>query len=165
MYAWARGRPPGLVLIAGHTHRPVFGSSTPDPPPTRPIEELERRLREAVGAGDTAGAGALRAELEYARTAVRRPEVVLQVEPPCYFNTGCCSFPDGDVTGLELADGEIRLVRWPANIRELLGPGGGGVEVHKRVLDRERLDDVLRAVTEPRPAEGAAVVETEIRPA
>lgn len=32
---------------------------------------------------------------------------------PCYFNTGCCCYLDGDITGLELADGEIRLVRWP----------------------------------------------------
>ena len=32
---------------------------------------------------------------------------------PCYFNSGCCSFGDGDITGLEIADGEIRLVRWP----------------------------------------------------
>ena len=32
---------------------------------------------------------------------------------PCYFNTGCCSFSDGDITGIEIANGEIRLVRWP----------------------------------------------------
>ncbi len=31
---------------------------------------------------------------------------------PCYFNAGCCSFSDGDITGMEVADGEIRLVRW-----------------------------------------------------
>ena len=32
---------------------------------------------------------------------------------PCYFNTGCCSFGDGDVTGIEISEGQIRLVRWP----------------------------------------------------
>jgi len=32
---------------------------------------------------------------------------------PCYFNTGCCSYSDGDVTGIEIVNGEIRLVRWP----------------------------------------------------
>jgi len=31
---------------------------------------------------------------------------------PCYFNTGCCSYSDGDITGIEIDDGEIRLVRW-----------------------------------------------------
>jgi len=32
---------------------------------------------------------------------------------PCYFNTGCCSFSDGDITGIEIESGKIRLVRWP----------------------------------------------------
>ena len=41
------------------------------------------------------------------------PAPPIPIEPPCYFNTGCCSFPDGDVTGLEIAEGKIRLVRWP----------------------------------------------------
>ena len=31
---------------------------------------------------------------------------------PVYFNTGCCCFDDGDVTGIEIADGSIRLVKW-----------------------------------------------------
>ena len=31
---------------------------------------------------------------------------------PSYFNTGCCCFSDGDITGIELADGSIRLIRW-----------------------------------------------------
>jgi predicted phosphodiesterase len=31
---------------------------------------------------------------------------------PGYFNTGCCCFDDGDITGIEIADGYIRLVKW-----------------------------------------------------
>ncbi len=31
---------------------------------------------------------------------------------PVYFNTGCCCFNDGDITGIEIADGFIRLVKW-----------------------------------------------------
>ena len=31
--------------------------------------------------------------------------------PPCYFNTGCGLYPNGP-TNIEIADGEIRLVRW-----------------------------------------------------
>lgn len=31
---------------------------------------------------------------------------------PVYFNTGCCCFDDGDITGIELSDGEIRLIKW-----------------------------------------------------
>ena len=31
---------------------------------------------------------------------------------PCYFNAGCCCFSDGDITGIEISDGMIRLVKW-----------------------------------------------------
>lgn len=31
---------------------------------------------------------------------------------PCYFNTGCCCFSDGDITGIEISEGMIRLVKW-----------------------------------------------------
>jgi len=147
MYEWARTQRPGLVLVAGHTHRPVFARGTPDPPPTRPISELEALLGTALAAGDTDAAARLRAELEYARTSARRPEAVLTVSPPCYFNTGCCSFPDGDITGIEIADGRIRLVRWPANLHEMV-EDSTGIEAQKRILEEAPLEDVLAAVAE-----------------
>ena len=31
---------------------------------------------------------------------------------PFYFNTGCCCFSDGDITGIEIADGFIPLIKW-----------------------------------------------------
>lgn len=31
---------------------------------------------------------------------------------PVYFNAGCCCFSDGDITGIEIAEGFIRLVKW-----------------------------------------------------
>ena len=31
---------------------------------------------------------------------------------PTYFNTGCCCYNDGDITGIEIADGKIRLIKW-----------------------------------------------------
>ena len=38
-----------------------------------------------------------------------------QVSPnikPGYFNTGCCCFDDGDITGIEIVDGSMHLVKW-----------------------------------------------------
>jgi UDP-2,3-diacylglucosamine pyrophosphatase LpxH len=163
MYEWARRQAPELVLVAGHTHRPVFSRCVPDPPPTRPVNDLEQALEEAVAAGDRDTAAAIRAELEYARTGIRRPEAVMTVSPPCYFNTGCCSFPDGDITGLEIADGEIRLVRWPGNLREIKGDEVG-VDPQKRILERENLEQVFAAVAGEVPRE-EAVVERAIAPA
>ena len=31
---------------------------------------------------------------------------------PSYFNTGCCCYDDGDITGIEISEGEIRLIKW-----------------------------------------------------
>jgi hypothetical protein len=31
---------------------------------------------------------------------------------PSYFNSGCCCFIDGDITGIEIEDGKIRLIKW-----------------------------------------------------
>ena len=158
MYEWARSQAGGVVMIAGHTHRPVFSKCTPDPPPTRPISELEEALDQASGEA----AAAIRAELEYAKTGVRRPDEVLTVSPPCYFNTGCCSFPDGDITGLEIADGQVRLVRWPGNLREIRA-AEVGVAPEKRILETEELENVFAAVSGEAPAD-AGVVEREITP-
>ena len=31
---------------------------------------------------------------------------------PSYYNTGCCCFSDGDITGIEIEGGYIRLIKW-----------------------------------------------------
>jgi len=31
---------------------------------------------------------------------------------PSYFNSGCCCFDDGDITGIEIAEGCIKLIKW-----------------------------------------------------
>jgi hypothetical protein len=58
----------------------------------------------------------LEAKIEWVRTKEQKPTAYSssgQKPKPCYFNSGCCSFSDGDVTGIEISDGMIRLVRWP----------------------------------------------------
>ena len=117
MFAWARECPRerGMVLITGHTHRPVFWTSKPPGPPPDLIKELEERLKREEDAG---APGDQLAETEAALESLRAkklwrvgaPEDVI---PPCYFNTGCCAFADGDATGLVIEDGEIKLVRFP----------------------------------------------------
>jgi UDP-2,3-diacylglucosamine pyrophosphatase LpxH len=98
MYNWAAGKS-RLILIAGHTHHPVF------PSPHR-LERLASALQEQQALSmDSQETRALRAELEAARAQ----------EQPCYFNSGCCSFRDGQITGIEIADGQILLVQWMAS--------------------------------------------------
>ncbi len=61
----------------------------------------------------------LAARLEWVRAQQSQGQVAVAPDladmRPCYFNTGCCSFSDGDITGLEIADGEIRLIKWPGD--------------------------------------------------
>ncbi|HET6695478.1 MAG TPA: hypothetical protein VFG85_03150 [Gaiellaceae bacterium] len=111
MFEWARNRPERLVLIAGHTHRPVF--SDPKVKKQRTPDEVDaelKRLREAADATPD-GLASLRAEYELVRTA-QFGDPPKKMPLPCYFNTGCCSYGDGDVTGIEIVDGRIRLIRW-----------------------------------------------------
>ena len=120
MYRWAEQKP-DTVLIAGHTHRPVFASRNKL---ALLMAELEQIRAEISRRGDppphdlVQRAAELRAKIEASRvqeTGAPSGEAPINQARPCYFNTGCCSFSDGDVTALEIADGAIRLVRWPDN--------------------------------------------------
>ena len=143
MFAWARSTPDRCVLIAGHTHRPVFGVGRRAPVLSRPLHELEPEFRDACRNGASPERLAqLRAEIEFGHAEERRHDhPPIEVVPPCYFNTGCCSFGDGDITGLEIAEGEIRLVRWPDRAGRPL----------PLILERVALDEVLDEVNR-RPA-------------
>ena len=114
------------VLIAGHTHHPIF----PGEPPPRPTEEEVAALCDQLaGEQSPAGRAELRGRIELMRAELwEPPHHPPPIVPPCYFNTGCASFPDGDVTCLELngeqlvdaedtkdGRGKIRLVRWLDN--------------------------------------------------
>jgi UDP-2,3-diacylglucosamine pyrophosphatase LpxH len=114
MYDWAAARN-DLILIAGHTHNPVFVSK----PHVATLERLGGKVTgetfEAVSPERSEQREHIREEIEWAKAeAMEGPlEAAAGVrDRPCYFNAGCCSFFNGDCTGVEIADGEIRLVRW-----------------------------------------------------
>jgi len=106
LYKWAAGRP-GLLLICGHTHHPVFMSSAWEQSVRQDLESLR-------AAGATPETLAMKeAELHWITAEMDEMRDALPDNPkPCYFNTGCCSFHDGSITGVEIAEGNIRLVRW-----------------------------------------------------
>jgi predicted phosphodiesterase len=111
MYHWAEKKK-DLVLVAGHTHLPVFESK-------EHIGAIERELEKARAAGNQKQGAELRAKIELARAREReRGGPGFTMLKPFYFNTGCCSFSDGDVTGIEIAEGRINLVRWPDDAGE-----------------------------------------------
>ena len=132
-----------MVLIAGHTHRPVF----------RSLSHAAQIGEELVGLELAADVPPTPVQLEAQAVQLAKLEWIRVDEPgasartrsaddngyrlakPCYFNTGCCCYEDGDITGLEVAGGEICLIRWPNE--------AGDAESH--VLARDSLGDVLAA--------------------
>jgi predicted phosphodiesterase len=106
MYEWS-AKQKGLLLITGHTHQPVFASLTH-------LEKLYNDLFKAKAANDIDAmnkAQNLINERHYQGETM--PDFTAYV--PTYFNTGCCCFSDGDITGIEIADGCIRLIKWEYN--------------------------------------------------
>lgn len=55
---------------------------------------------------------------------------------PTYYNTGCCCFNDGDITGIEIEAGCIRLVKWHTE---------NNISV-KKVLEESTLDNIYQDI-------------------
>jgi hypothetical protein len=138
MYAWVVQQP-GLVLFAGHTHEPAFKSQSLEAQLEADLERM-RRERDGKPTPEQRRAEALiLAELEWVRAQSRdKPKGAFGIDKtvPCFFNTGCACYPDGSITGIEITDGEIRLVRWPTEEEE----------PEPEILARDSLRDVFAAL-------------------
>ncbi len=113
MYEWS-AKYKDLVLITGHTHQPVFESLTHP-------ERLYRQLGEALKANNKEEADKIEQEIKKrGRDYKTTPAQFLNIKPS-YFNSGCCCFRDGDITGIEITYEKISLVKWSlVKKRELL---------------------------------------------
>ena len=101
MYEWSSHKR-NLILITGHTHKPVFAS------------------------------GKYTVDKDH---QINIPEATATLKPG-YFNTGCCCFSDGDITGIEIADGFIRLIKWHSD---------NGVPA-RSVLEEKTLEEIAAAL-------------------
>jgi hypothetical protein len=122
LYRWASTQN-DLILIAGHTHRPVWSSLT----------HLDKLLNELYYLQSHRRGHKPKVLAQRLRDLAAEIKVREQKYPPCndtlktrycYFNTGCCVFEDGDITGIEIDGGrdgspgeesrpaEMRLVKW-----------------------------------------------------
>jgi hypothetical protein len=132
LYNWAVEQE-GVALIAGHTHHPVFFGRA-GLLGHKQMKKLEQDLKGARKGGDLDEVAAARARLEFAKVPQSTPG--LEMEQPCYFNTGCCCFADGDITGIEIDGDTMRLVRW-------LDDGGAPQSIR---LAEMKLKDIFRMV-------------------
>jgi predicted phosphodiesterase len=103
MYEWVSKRP-NTLLITGHTHQPVFRSFTE-------LETIYEKLADARAAKNDEAINQLQSKIAALHL---KGDVVPDFSGylDSYFNTGCCCFDDGDITGIEIADEYIRLIKW-----------------------------------------------------
>ncbi len=125
MYQWSE-KENNPVLITGHTHQPVFASLTH-------LERLYKKLDAAKRNNDTALTEKLIKEIKFKQNEYDYVVGNYSKMKPYYFNTGCCCFVDGDITGIEIADGKIRLIKWTKE--------GNGSE--RMLLEEMSLTDLL----------------------
>ena len=106
MYDWSAAQE-NIILITGHTHQPVFASLTE-------IERLYRQLQIANERKDTSSIPALEQQIQKRKFEYNHISGNYMSMKSCYFNSGCCCFNDGDITGIEIENGLIRLIKWHA---------------------------------------------------
>jgi hypothetical protein len=153
---WAE-QTPGLMVIAGHTHAPVFTSRSHHLRLLEDIYNAREKLdklpknKHAQRVKKEQEIAQLSAELEWLEHKMPEGELKkwndekadwdkgnIQDPIPCYFNTGCCSFADGKITGIEIADGNIRLVRFPDD---------DGKPYPKILLPEQKLSVIFKKLT------------------
>jgi len=104
MYEWA-AQQKDTLLITGHTHQPVFVSLTH-------IERLYKELQTAKLNKDITLISQLEKEIGKREKEFAAVAIDYLTMKPAYFNSGCCCFIDGDITGIEIDDGNLRLIKW-----------------------------------------------------
>ncbi|QES89795.1 metallophosphoesterase [Rhizosphaericola mali] len=104
MYNWSKNKEK-MILITGHTHQPVFKSLTH-------IERLYLQLFRAKEKNDTDAISQIMNEIPYRAKDNDILSSEFMTMKPSYFNTGCCCYSDGTITGIEIQEGKIRLVKW-----------------------------------------------------
>ncbi len=138
-YRWAKKN--RVLLICGHTHHAVFASQTHYDRLRKELGKLHAQLKHAVPEKkpqQLARIQKIKAELQSIelKHGGRAPRSFAdQQEPvlPCYFNSGCCGYTNG-ITCLEIAEGEIRLIKWQREPQE------------RKVLMRGRLQEILAQI-------------------
>ena len=124
MYQWSSERK-NTLLITGHTHQPVFKSFTH-------LEQIYYDLNIAKQKNDVAAVTTLEKQISRREDKGDKiPDFTGYLDT--YFNSGCCCFDDGDITGIELSDSCVRLIKWH------YGPN----KISERViLEESKLDDL-----------------------
>lgn len=110
LYRWASQKKK-LILIAGHTHRPVWSSLTHLDQLYMQLYALRSQQKKMSKAKYQEQYQSLLRNITKRMT--KDPPVNDTLKTlPAYFNSGCCRFSDGDITGIEITGQTMSLVKW-----------------------------------------------------
>lgn len=112
MHSWAK-QLQKQIIVCGHTHQPVFMSRNH-------LDVLETKLAHLyhLKPNDSLAIAKVKDKIDELALKTTSIGTLVEDSKPCYFNTGCCSYADGDITGIELGNGVISLVKWSKEQRE-----------------------------------------------
>jgi hypothetical protein len=131
MYEWSTAQN-NLLLITGHTHQPVFESLTY-------IERLYRQLQIAEHLDDGDLVNLIREEIQKRKFEYSHISDEYRTMKPTYFNAGCCCFSDGDITGIEITDGKLLLIKWAMKEGK----------PQRQLLEEETLETLMACINQP----------------
>ncbi|MCB2198451.1 metallophosphoesterase family protein [bacterium] len=108
LYSWSRKH--RQIVIAGHTHRSMFG----DLPESNQLVEALKKLEADLP--NNPSPFQVQATIQHLRKVIQKAQNEEMGEPPVpsYFNGGSCVNTNG-ITGIEIDRGEISLIRWELN--------------------------------------------------
>lgn len=143
-YQWAKKNK--ILLICGHTHRAIFGSTTHFDLLLIDIHRLEKASDQAFQEEKKALEQQIHEKkVEIEKILIRRSgKMPKSFEPgnnrpvPCYFNDGCCGYTNG-ITCIEIDKNIMRLIKWQQQDKE------------RRILEERDIRHLLRYTKEGRP--------------
>lgn len=134
LYDWVKEQE-RLILICGHTHRPIWGAKTHAQILKEEIDALRNELQDIADRNHISLSELIdhparyNADIQVIRLREKIKNHNKRVAEngmcrlgekyePIYFNTGCCIFEDGDITGIEVEDNRMSLVKWTIDKKE-----------------------------------------------
>ncbi|MEO5564907.1 MAG: metallophosphoesterase [Chitinophagaceae bacterium] len=126
MYEWS-SKQTDTLLITGHTHQPVFESLTQ-------IERLYKKFQTAQSRQDTVALGEIKNEIRKIERQFTSVAIDYLTMKSSYFNSGCCCYSDGDITGIEIDEGCIRLIKWTLATKA----------PERKILEEMKLEELMK---------------------
>ncbi|MBK9151105.1 MAG: metallophosphoesterase family protein [Saprospiraceae bacterium] len=149
-YSWV-SKQQNTLLIFAHTHRPLWGGKTV-------VDNYEIKLRASVhdlvdkaakynvniqevrnnpvkyDASDIVNE--INQYVQIIREKMKEHGVCRAPKPlPLIYNTGCCIYKDGDITGIEIDKGMLRLIKW--------GRDKSTGRIEKTILEENYLGNII----------------------